>query len=224
MSLMAVRDCLRLRANSLVYASSDNVIGEIFAGGENQVLQIVGGVPTWADVSGSNHNLLSTSHTDTSADTPLRGALITGQGGTPTWSRLAIGASGSYLTSNGVDINWATTSLGVAYGGTGTTTFNQYSLIYASLHNVIGEIMPGIDGQVLKMVSGRPQWGADITSSGSSGLWATTTDNLAIYPSTFSQVLIVGGQATTSPGLPVRSNRQYFDGQFNRVWQLKYYR
>jgi hypothetical protein len=36
--------------NSLVYASSDNVIGEIFAGGENQVLSIVGGVPTWSDV------------------------------------------------------------------------------------------------------------------------------------------------------------------------------
>ena len=39
--------------------------------------------------------------------TATRGALLTGQGGTPTWQLLAIGASGLYLRSDGTDVAWS---------------------------------------------------------------------------------------------------------------------
>src|SRR5207249_3834521 len=53
------------------------------------------------------HNLLSTTHADASAGTVARGDVITGQGATPTWSRLALGASGRYLRSDGTDAGWS---------------------------------------------------------------------------------------------------------------------
>jgi hypothetical protein len=52
---------------------------------------------------GGNHNLLSSTHADTTVASVQRGDLITGQGVTPTWSRLAKGASGTYLRSDGTD-------------------------------------------------------------------------------------------------------------------------
>jgi hypothetical protein len=53
------------------------------------------------------HNLLSTTHGDTTAGTVARGDLVVGQGASPTWSRLALGVSGRYLRSNGTDAAWA---------------------------------------------------------------------------------------------------------------------
>jgi len=55
----------------------------------------------------TSHNLLSTTHSDTEADTVVQGDLIVG-GSTPTWERLALGASGTFLKSDGSDPNWAT--------------------------------------------------------------------------------------------------------------------
>jgi len=55
----------------------------------------------------TSHNLLSTTHSDTEADTVVQGDLIVG-GATPTWERLALGASGTFLKSDGSDPNWAT--------------------------------------------------------------------------------------------------------------------
>jgi len=55
----------------------------------------------------TSHNLLSTTHSDTEADTVVQGDLIVG-GATPTWERLALGASGTFLKSDGSDPSWAT--------------------------------------------------------------------------------------------------------------------
>lgn len=61
----------------------------------------------WSDPpAGSAHNLLSVTHSDTTSASVVRGDLITGQTG-PVWARLAIGASGKYLYSNGTDISWS---------------------------------------------------------------------------------------------------------------------
>ncbi len=57
--------------------------------------------------SAGAHNLLSATHLDTTAATVLRGALVTGQGATPTWSLLALGATNSVLCSNGSDALWS---------------------------------------------------------------------------------------------------------------------
>lgn len=52
------------------------------------------------------HNLLSVTHSDSTAATVQRGDLITGQGLTPKWVRLPAGASGSFLQFNGTDVGW----------------------------------------------------------------------------------------------------------------------
>lgn len=53
--------------------------------------------------TGDTHNLLSTTHPDTTPATAVRGDLLTGQGATPKWSRLSRGAAGTYPRSDGTD-------------------------------------------------------------------------------------------------------------------------
>ena len=48
--------------------------------------------------------------------------------------------------------------LTVAEGGTGTSTFQANSLLYASAQNIIGEVLQGINGNILQSVSGVPTW------------------------------------------------------------------
>ncbi len=64
------------------------------------------------------------------------------------------------LFDNSISQFFSTTTdiLGVAYGGTGTTTFEQNSLLYASAPNVIGEVLQGMNGRILQSVSGVPTW------------------------------------------------------------------
>lgn len=84
----------------------------------------------WADVSGgSAHNLLSATHSDTTAASVVRGDLVVGKTG-PKWERLGIGAANRYLSSDGTDVAWGQVSLSagvtgtlpIANGGTGSTT------------------------------------------------------------------------------------------------------
>lgn len=82
------------------------------AGAPGEVLTVSGGVPIWsAPGGGSTHAMLSATHTDSTPAAVLRGALITGQGATPSWSLLAIGGSGTVPKSNGVDIAWDTLAI-----------------------------------------------------------------------------------------------------------------
>lgn len=57
---------------------------------------------------GSTHDILSATHTDTTAAAVARGALMTGQGASPTWTKLVIGAAGTILKSDGTDVAWGT--------------------------------------------------------------------------------------------------------------------
>jgi hypothetical protein len=64
----------------------------------------------YASAPGSANALLDGSvHTDTAAGTVVRGDLIVGNS-TPKWGRLALGASGTILKSNGTDAAWAAVS------------------------------------------------------------------------------------------------------------------
>lgn len=94
--------------------------------------------------------------------------------------------------------SWQGDIIDVAYGGTGTSTFEANSLLYAEADDDIGEILAGSEGAVLKIVSGVPTWGVDSTVGGESTLWATTTDNLAIMPTALNHVVLVGRMATTT--------------------------
>jgi len=178
------------QANALVFASALNTIGEIPAGAEGEVLKVVGGIPTWsATSSGGAHPLLSTDHSDATANAVLRGALITGQGASPTWSRLALGAQGYILRSDGTDMGWSTTTaidavgtliqgtwqadvIDEIYGGTGQTTWNQGDLVFATSSDDIDGLPIGTSGYILQVVNGFPSWqatsslGIDINSTG----------------------------------------------------------
>ncbi len=70
---------------------------------------------------GTSHNILSATHTDTTAAVVVRGDLIAGIGATPTWQRLALGAAGRYPRSDGADLLYSA----VAAGGAGSCT-NQF--------------------------------------------------------------------------------------------------
>lgn len=53
------------------------------------------------------HNLLSSTHSDTTPASVARGDLITGQGGSAAWTRLPKGINATYLRSDGTDISWS---------------------------------------------------------------------------------------------------------------------
>lgn len=75
----------------------------------------------WAELEagtgGTSHNILSATHTDSTAGTVVRGDLIVGKTG-PTWDRLALGVSGKVLKSDGNDVVW-----GDEAGGGATTAY-----------------------------------------------------------------------------------------------------
>ena len=75
-----------------------------------------GGKADTALQSVTAHNVLSTTHGDTTADTVVRGDVITGQGATPKWTRLAFPASptGKVLQATATDIGWSSSALGTA--------------------------------------------------------------------------------------------------------------
>lgn len=94
------------------------------------------GVPVCsADQTGgsSSHEILSATHTDTTAASVVRGDLITGQGTTPKWARLAKGTPYQVLTGGATEPAWSAVALdqptavsgilAAANGGTGNAFF-----------------------------------------------------------------------------------------------------
>ncbi|MFH0980742.1 MAG: hypothetical protein V2A79_04295, partial [Planctomycetota bacterium] len=63
-------------------------------------------VTTWVGLP-TAHNLLSASHGDSTAAACVRGDIITGQGASPLWTRLAKGTEAYYLRSGATDVAWA---------------------------------------------------------------------------------------------------------------------
>ena len=125
---------------SILYASSDNVIAEFTIGNNGEVLSVVGNQLQWSSTTAPvAHGILSVYHSDTEATgTLIRGDLLVADNNGK-WNRLALGPAGYILYSDGNDAVWATTtsitSLGtivagvwegtpidIAHGGTGATT------------------------------------------------------------------------------------------------------
>lgn len=100
---------------------------------------------TIAAAGGANHNLLDGSvHPDSTAGTVVRGDVITGQGATPKWTRLAKGTANQVLSMDGTatDVLWATPSTGgtgrllgvsVLTSGTSFTTSSSTNSILVEL-------------------------------------------------------------------------------------------
>lgn len=99
-----------------VFTSALKGLVPLSGGGTTNFLRADG---TWATPSGgSNHNLLSSTHSDTVVQTVSRGSLIYGDS-TPNWNELTVGGSGTVLTSDGTDVSWQTPT-----GGNPRTTLS----------------------------------------------------------------------------------------------------
>ena len=108
---------------------------------------------TWNAITGTDHQLLSGTHTDTVTNAPERGAIIYGTA-TPKWEKLAKGTSGYVLKAGASDISWA--ALSASDFGLGTSNTPQFAGIgvgaaysTASIVNISGTFTlasSGVDG------------------------------------------------------------------------------
>lgn len=79
----------------------------------------------------SPHDILSTHHGDTTAAAVVRGDIITGQGATPKWTRLAKGTNYQFLTMDATAADVAWTSLSTI-AGSGTNNYIPKFLVGAT--------------------------------------------------------------------------------------------
>lgn len=77
-----------------------------------------------------------------------------------------------------------------------TSTLSVGDILYFDGTN-LGRLAAGTSGQVLKIAGSVPSWATDL-SGGS--FFSTTTNELAVHPADTSDVLILGGNATTTTG------------------------
>ena len=90
------------------------------------------------------------------------------------------------------------TALGETSGGTGQDTYTTGDILYASGPNTLSRLAAGGDGTVLRISAGIPTWGA--AGGAGSSFWSTTTNNRIVYPADPTDIVLVGGTATTSAG------------------------
>jgi hypothetical protein len=142
----------------------------------------------------------------------------TGTSTAPSYGQLLVGNSGG-----GYDYR-ATSTLGVALsdtsgtltetrGGTNQTSYATGDLLYASGANTLTKLPVGAPGTVLKVAGGVPVWGTDLTSGGGggAGAWSTSTNDIFLYPTDTTDVVVVGSNATaTLASIFEVSGKSYF--------------
>lgn len=102
-----------------------------------------------------NHNLLSSTHSDSTTGTVARGDLITGQGASATWTRLALGPSTNYMRSDGTDAGWSAilaadlpTGIDAAKIADGTVSNSEFQFLDAT-----SSIQTQLDGKANRALS-----------------------------------------------------------------------
>lgn len=107
---------------------SGNTLATAFikrGGSSSQFLKADGSVDSSTYLTSvTAHDLLSATHGDTTASSVTRGAIITGQGVSTTWSKLALGTTNHYLVSDGTDLNYSSFALNLSGDFTTTGSFN----------------------------------------------------------------------------------------------------
>jgi len=137
-------DASPITTGGLLRGASSGVMSILAVGADGLVLtaQADGSVAWEALPASSPHDILSASHSDSTAATVVRGDLMTGQLATPKWQRLAKGPSGDFLKAGASDLSWA--SLVEA----------DISDLQSYLLNVVEDTTPQLGGQL--DVNGNP--------------------------------------------------------------------
>src|SRR3989344_3657306 len=103
---------------------------------------------------------------------------------------------GSATLTNVTATNATSTNLHVS----GSLGFGTETGLLQNASGTVSTLSNGSNGQVLKIVGGTLAWSTDVSGGGSSGAFATTSDDLAIYVADTSDVVIIGASATTTTG------------------------
>jgi len=93
-------------AGDLLYGNATPKWARLPKSADGKYLKLISGLPAWADPpAGADHNLLSATHPDTLAGSPVRGDILIGNA-TPKWSKLAVGLANRILKTDGLDPLW----------------------------------------------------------------------------------------------------------------------
>jgi len=215
----------------LIFGNATPLWDRLPIGNAGELLKVSGGMPTW---SADTHALLSSRHSDTTAAAVARGALITGQGSTPAWARLAVGSSGTVLRSDGTDIAWSADAhnlLSARHGDTTTASATRGDIITAQGASPTWSRLAksGTSTHVLKAGASEPAWGqvafselsGTITDAQHGALTTSSSHAMAGDVSGTTAAAVVDkvkGKAVAAPVNPT-NNGQYlqFDGT-SYVW------
>lgn len=161
----------------IYYRNSSGILTRLPIGSNGQFLNISAGIPTWITSSSaySPHNLLSAIHSDVTAASVVRGDLITGQGASAKWARLALGSQGQVLQAGANELGYTAYKLPTAAGTTGqqlrsdgtdyvNKTTNTYQDTPADpkgtnstagrMMGLAGSITPSYSGIIMIIISG----------------------------------------------------------------------
>ena len=118
----------------MIYEGSGPTAVRLPIGSTNQVLTVVGGIPSWQTPS---------------------------SGGVTTISFGSTGLTPSTATSGAVTVAG---TLGATSGGTSQSTYTTGDILYASASNTLTKLPIGTAGQVLSVAGGVPSWAASTSS------------------------------------------------------------
>jgi hypothetical protein len=121
--------------------------------------------------SANAHTLLSTAHSDVVAATVVRGDVLVANS-TPAWARVARGAAGTMLRSDGTDVSWSTD--GSALTGI-TATAAAHNLLSASHGDALAASV--VRGDLL-IGNSTPKWARLAIGAANQVLWSNGTDPL----------------------------------------------
>lgn len=168
----------------------------------------VGTITIATSGAASNHNVLSSVHSDALVAAVQRGSIIYGNA-TPKWARLAIGAANRALLSDGTDVAWGlvsltagvTGTLPVANGGTGAASFTANGVLYGNTASAVQVTAQGAANSVLTANAGAPAFSQTpiINTSVQLGVVSSATGSLKLaHASSANLTTITAGNASTA--------------------------
>lgn len=197
-----------------LYSSSTDVLAKLAIGTANYVYTSNGTIPAWALLVNANIDasaaiafskmaaLTASKLLESSAGGVVTVATGTGypklSSGTPSYSAtipradIAAGTADHVVINDGSGNLSSEAQLAVSRGGTNLGSYTSGDLLYASGSTTLSKLGVGSNGQVLKVASSLPSWGAATAAA------ATTTKVFADSPVTISNLFDVYAFDTSS--------------------------